>query len=158
MKPAPPLRKKLACGSGTIAVVASRFNGDVVNGLLEGAMSALEENGWVGERVRVVRVSGAWEIPWTCARLCGTGRFRGVVALGCIIEGDTPHFDHVCRAAMDGCLRVMLDTGVPITSGIVTTHTEEQARERSGQDTHNRGRHAVHALLDLLAVEDGLHD
>ena len=127
-----------------LAVVAGRWHGDIVEALLEGA---IEEAAGAGATAEVVRVPGAFEIPVVAAHL--SRRFDAVVALGVVMRGGTPHFDYVCRAVTDGCLRVSLDSGKPVGFGVLTVDDEAQARARL-----DKGREAVRAVLETLFVLD----
>ena len=129
-----------------VAVVAARWHEDVMNGLLGGALSALEEAG-VHDPL-VVRVAGSFELPVAAARLA-RAKYDAVIALGVIIRGETPHFDFVCQAATDGLTRVAVDTGVPIGFGVLTCDTVEQALARAGLpgSGEDKGREATEAAL-----------
>ena len=123
-----------------LAIVATRWHTELVDALLDGAVAAA-----AGADVDVVRVPGAFEIPVVAARLARS--HDAVVALGVVMRGGTPHFDYVCRAVTDGCLRVSLDSGKPVGFGVLTVDTDEQARARL-----DKGREAVRAVLETLAV------
>jgi 6,7-dimethyl-8-ribityllumazine synthase len=125
-----------------LAVVAGRWHGDIVEALLDGALRAAKDAGAAAE---VLRVPGAFEIPVVAARCARS--FDGVVALGVVMRGGTPHFDYVCRAVTDGCLRVSLDSGKPVGFGVLTVDDEAQARARL-----DKGREAVRAVLETLAA------
>ena len=129
-----------------IAVVAGRWHGEVVDALLEGALEAAAE---AGAEADVLRVPGAFEIPVVAARAARS--YDAVVALGVVMRGGTPHFDYVCRAVTDGCVRVSLDFGKPVGFGVLTVDDEHQARERL-----DKGREAVRAVLETLATLDGI--
>ena len=142
------------------AVVVARFNESVTDGLLVGAREVLIEAGVRDEDVTVVRVPGAFEIPLAAQRLAETGRFSAVICLGCVIKGDTMHFEFIAGAATEGIARVATATGVPITFGVLTTLTEAQAVERSTPGPDNKGREAALAAVEmatlLRAIDQGL--
>ncbi len=135
-----------------IAIVVSRYNEEIAEGLLQGARAALAEAGVPENRVTVVRVPGAFELPAAALRAATRGDFDAVVCLGCLIKGDTMHFEYIAEAAAHGIMDVSLTTGVPVTFGVLTTITEEQAivRSRSGPD--NKGREAALAALEMVAL------
>ncbi|WP_237153261.1 6,7-dimethyl-8-ribityllumazine synthase [Oryzibacter oryziterrae] len=135
-----------------IAVVVSRFNAEVTDGLLKGALLELGERGVTVDLAHVYTAPGAFEIPLIAQSLAKTGRFDGVVCLGCVIKGDTAHFEYISEAASSGLMNASLATGVPLTFGILTTYTDEQAILRSRDDAHNKGREAAAACVESLAV------
>ncbi len=136
------------------AVVVSRFNELVTKELLDGALSGLRRHGVADEDVDVAWVPGAFETPLVAKRLAGSGRYAAVVCLGAVIRGATSHFDYVAGQAAGGVARAALDTGVPVIFGIVTTETLEQAMDRAGAKSGNKGYDAALAaieMVDLLA-------
>jgi 6,7-dimethyl-8-ribityllumazine synthase len=135
-----------------IAIVVSRFNAEVTSGLLEGARAQLREGGVEVPEAAIFEAPGAFEIPLLAQALARSGRFDGVVCLGCVIKGDTAHFEYISQAASTGLMSASLATGVPLTFGILTTYTEEQALVRSRDDEHNKGREAAAACLASLAT------
>jgi len=140
------------------AVVVSRFNAEITEGLLAGAREALAEAEVRAEDVTVVRVPGAFEIPMAAQRLAESGRFDAVVCLGCLIKGDTMHFEYIAEAATRGIAETGQSTGVPIAFGVLTTLTDEQAEARSRPGPDNKGREAALAAVEmvtLLRVIDG---
>lgn len=134
------------------AIVVSRFNQDVTGGLLTGAKAYLSEQGFDESRFSVVSAPGAFEIPLIAKRLAQSGKFTGVICLGAVIKGDTAHFEFISLGATVGIVQASLETGVPITFGILTTYTDEQAVLRSRQDAHNKGREAAAACLESVQV------
>ncbi len=133
-----------------IAIVVSRFNAEVTTGLLSGARAQLRESGVEITDDAVFEAPGAFEIPLIAQTLARSGRFDGVVCLGCVIKGDTAHFEYISEAASSGLMRASLATGVPLTFGILTAYTDEQAILRSRNDAHNKGREAAAACLASL--------
>ena len=136
----------------SIAIVAARFNRSVCDRLLEGALNALSRRGVPAERVTVVRVPGAFEVPFAARRLASSGRHDAVVALGAVIRGETPHFDYVAGESARGIARAAESTGVPVLFGILTTETPEQALERSGGALGNRGADAAEAAIEMARL------
>jgi len=137
-----------------LAVVVSRFNRTVTDRLLEGAIKAAAERGARLDRNDVFFAPGAFELPLVAMRLAQSGRYAGVVCLGSVIRGDTPHFEYVCQQAAAGIQRVALDTGVPTAFGVLTTDTVEQALERAGGAVGDKGFEAVVTVLETLAQLD----
>jgi 6,7-dimethyl-8-ribityllumazine synthase len=127
-----------------VGVVVSRFNGDVTNRLLQGALEELERAGVVREAVTVVQVPGAFELPLGAMALAKTRRFACIIALGCVIRGDTPHFDYVAGEAASGLQLAALETGIPISFGVLTLESAEQADERI-----DKGAEAVRGALEM---------
>lgn len=138
--------------SGSIAVVVSRFNEPVTSKLLEGAVEGLKAGGVPQSWVDVVHVPGAFELPLMVEQLIQTNRYVGVVALGAVIRGETPHFDYVCAGCTQGLMEVMLRYQCPVSFGVLTTDTAEQAFARCGGDKGNKGAEAVATLLEVLSV------
>lgn len=136
-----------------VAVVVSRYNGSVTSRLLQGAVACAERAG-VG--VEVVEAPGAYELTALAAAAADTGRFAGVVALGCIIRGDTDHDRYIAAAVAHGLTEVTLRTGVPVAFGVLTVNNAAQARARAGGSKGNKGEEACGALLDTIAAIRGL--
>lgn len=139
------------------AIVQSRFNATVTDRLLAGAHACLLEHGVLETDIDVIRVPGAWELPFAAMQAARSGDYDAIIALGCVIEGETRHFDYVAGPAADGLARVALDTGVPVTLGLLTTATPEQALARAGGRHGNKGWDAAAAALELadLAARTG---
>ncbi len=135
-----------------VALVVSRFNSFITERLLEGAVDALVRHGASAADLVVVRVPGAWEIPLACKRLAESGRFDGVVALGAVIRGSTPHFDMVASEVSKGVAQASLQSGVPIAFGVLTTDSIEQAVERAGTKAGNKGAEAAMAAVEMIDV------
>jgi 6,7-dimethyl-8-ribityllumazine synthase len=133
-------------GSGLrIGVVVASFNPEVTGGLLTGALLFLHECG--ADVVRVIEVPGAFEIPLTAKKLAASGTVDAVVALGAVVEGDTDHYEHVAHRASEGLMRVALDTGIPVTFGILTARSADHALERSAPGPGNKGAEAAAAAV-----------
>jgi 6,7-dimethyl-8-ribityllumazine synthase len=135
-----------------IAIVAARFNGDIVSGLLGGALARWRERGGEQEDLLVVRVPGAFELPLVSRKLALSGRYEAVVALGCVIRGDTAHFEYVAGECARGLQQASTDTGVPIAFGVLTVENIEQARERAGENQANKGADAMDSALEMAHV------
>jgi 6,7-dimethyl-8-ribityllumazine synthase len=140
------------------ALVVSTFNKDITDGLLRGARSALTDAGASSADITVVRVPGAFEIPFTARRLARTGRYDAVVCLGCVIKGDTMHFEYIASAVSHGIMAVSADTGVPVTFGVLTTLTEEQAVARSVDGPDNKGREAALSAVEMVTLVEAMSD
>ena len=135
-----------------IACVAARFNDFVVEPLLRGALDALGRHGVGEDRIEVIRVPGAFEIPLVVRKLASSGRYDALIALGAVIRGDTPHFDYVAGECASGLARVALETGVPVAFGVLTTDTIEQATDRAGGKAGNKGADAALAAIEMVAL------
>jgi 6,7-dimethyl-8-ribityllumazine synthase len=136
-----------------IGVVVARFNAYITERLLAGALAALRDAGVAGDDVTIVRVPGAFEVPLAARELAAGGEVDGVVCLAAVIRGETPHFDFVAQAAADGVGATMLDLGVPISFGVLTTNTVEQAVERSNEGQGNKGAEAVQTAIEMVRLQ-----
>jgi 6,7-dimethyl-8-ribityllumazine synthase len=132
-----------------IGVVVSRFNGDITTRLLEGALQTLTEAGVPRERIDVMPVPGAFELPLGAMALAKTRRYACIVALGCVIRGDTPHFEYVAGEAASGLQLAGLETGVPVSFGLLTCDSRRQAEERAGGPQGNKGAEAALSALEM---------
>jgi 6,7-dimethyl-8-ribityllumazine synthase len=143
--------------SGTrFAIVAARFNHFVVDRLVEGAVDGFRRHGVEGDRVDLVKVPGAWELPLVCDRLLRGGKYGAVLALGAVIRGSTPHFDYVAGQAASGLMGSMVGSGVPLIFGVLTTDTIEQAIERAGTKAGNKGWDAALSALEMVDLLEKL--
>ncbi len=133
-----------------LAIVVSRFNRAVTDNLLEGAVAAAKDRGVEIADADVFPVPGAFELPVVARAIAKGGRYDGVVCLGAVVRGETPHFDFVCEQAAAGIQQVALETGVPVAFGVLTTDTMEQAMARAGGDVGNKGREALVTVLETL--------
>lgn len=142
-------------GGLRVAVVVAQFNANITSSLLEAANSAFVDAGVPRTAITVVPVPGAFELPLVAMRYADTGKYDGVLTLGCVIKGDTDHYEHICRAATDGVSAAALQTGVPIAFGVLTAQNEQQAFDRSGGALGNLGTEYAHALLQTChALKD----
>ena len=136
-----------------IGVVVARFNAYITERLLGGALRALADAGVADDDVTIVRVPGAFEVPLAARELAGSGELDAVVCLAAVIRGETPHFEFVAQSAADGVGTTMLDLGVPIAFGVLTTNTVEQAVERSNEGQGNKGAEAVQTAIEMVRVQ-----
>lgn len=135
-----------------LAIVVSRFNDEITLGLLQGAKAYLAEQAVDVPDSAIFWAPGAFELPLIAKVLARQKRFGGVICLGCVIKGDTAHFEFISLAASLGILQASLETEVPITFGILTTYTDEQAEARSSANASNKGREAAAACLETIAA------
>jgi 6,7-dimethyl-8-ribityllumazine synthase len=135
-----------------VAVIVARFNAAVTDRLRDGAVAALREAGAPESSIEVVPVPGAFEIPQAARALAETGRFDAIVCLGCLVRGETPHFEYIASAAAHGITDAAGETGVPMAFGVLTTHTMEQALARAGDGPDNKGREAAAAAIEMAAL------
>ncbi len=131
------------------AVIASRFNSFITERLLSGALDALRRHGCAETDIDVVKVPGSWEMPVTAAALARARKHDAIVCLGCVIRGETPHFDYVAGEASKGVAQVARETGVPVAFGILTTNTLEQAIDRAGAKSGNKGADAAMSAIEM---------
>lgn len=131
------------------AIVAARFNDFVVEPLIRGALDALRRHGVADKQIDIVRVPGAFDIPIVARKLALAHRYEALVALGCVIRGQTPHFDYVAGECAGGIARIALESGVPIAFGVLTTDTAEQAVDRAGGKSGNKGADAALVALEM---------
>ena len=132
------------------AVVVSRFNETITDSLRDAATAALKEAG--AASVQVLTVPGAFEIPQAARAAADSGRFEAIVCLGCIIRGETPHFEYIASAVAHGITDAAADTGIPMAFGVLTTDTVDQATARSGPGPDNKGREAAAAAIEMAAL------
>ena len=138
------------CGDAKVAIINSRFNSFICDRLLDGALDALKRHGLADDAIAVFKVPGAFEIPLLAKKLAASGKYDGIVCLGAVIRGDTPHFDYVASEVSKGIAVTSLETGIPIAFGILTTNTIEQAIERAGSKAGNKGWDATVTLLEMI--------
>lgn len=143
------LTGELSAAQLSIAIVAARYNDFIVSSLLRGATEAWERQGGAAERLLVARVPGAFELPVAARRCALSGRHAAVVALGCVIRGDTVHFDHVAGECARGLSRVALDSGVPVMFGVLAVETVEQAVQRAAVRAGNKGGEAMLGAIEM---------
>ena len=134
------------------AIVCARFNSFITDRLLAGALDALTRSGANESDIEVVKVPGSWELPLIAKTLAGQKRHDAIVALGAVIRGETPHFDYVSAQAASGLAGVPLDTGVPVAFGVLTTNTVEQAIDRAGGKSGNKGYDAAITAIEMAGL------
>ena len=134
------------------AIVAARFNATLVERLVDGALDALTRHGADEAQIHIARVPGAFELPLAVQRLAQTRQYDGIIALGVVIRGATPHFDYVCGEAASGLARVGLETGVPIGFGLLTCDSIEQVLERAGTKAGNKGADAALSTIEMVSL------
>lgn len=136
-----------------VAVVAARWNSFVTDEMQEAAIRALQAKGVQDSNITSMRCPGSFEIPLTCKWCLEHLEVDGVVAIGAVIRGGTPHFDYVCDAVTRGITDLNMSTGKPVSFGVLTTDTVDQARERAGEEKGNKGAEAALALCEMLTIE-----
>jgi 6,7-dimethyl-8-ribityllumazine synthase len=134
------------------AVIASRWNPRITDTLVDGARRTLAGNGVAAEDIDVVRVPGAWELPLAARELALGGRHVALIALGCVVRGDTRHYEHVADLCADGLARVALDSGIPVANGVLAVERLEDAENRAGGSHGNKGEEAALAALEMASL------
>ena len=152
MSAAELIEGEVSASGRKVAIVAARFNDFIVASLLKGARASWAQRGGSPENLTVVRVPGAFELPVVARKLAGSGRYDAVVALGCVIRGDTPHFDYVAGECAHGLQLAALATGVTVAFGVLTVESVEQALERAAAGAGNKGGEAMDSALETAAV------
>jgi len=137
---------------GRFALIAGRFNELIAERLVAGALGALRQHGVDDDHIQLIRVPGAFEIPLAARKLAARGAIDGIVALGCVIRGATPHFDYVAGSCSDSLARVQIDYGIPVGFGVLTVDSLEQALERAGSKAGNKGADAALAALEMASL------
>ena len=150
------IRGDLRAGGRRFGVVAARFNEIVTRRLLDGTLAALRANGVADDDVDLAWVPGAFELPVVAQRMAASGTYDGVICLGAVIRGETAHFDHVAREAASGIRNAAETTGVPVTFGVLTTDTLEQALDRAGGEHGNKGWDAAMAAIETASLLEQL--
>ncbi len=150
------IKGKLDARGLKLAFVVSGFNEVVTTKLLEGAVDEFKKLGGDEEALDVFWVPGSFEIPLILKKLAQTGRYDGLLALGAVVRGETPHFDYIAAETTKGIAKVMLDEGIPIAFGVLTTDALEQAIDRAGGKIGNKGRHALQSLVETIRVSEAI--
>jgi 6,7-dimethyl-8-ribityllumazine synthase len=135
-----------------VAIAAARFNDFIVSSLLKGATASWQQRGGEAGDLLIARVPGAFELPVVARKLALSGRFDAVVALGCVIRGDTPHFEYVAGECARGLQLASLETGLPIIFGVLTVETVDQALERAATTTGNKGGESMDTALEMISL------
>ncbi len=144
------LEGQLSAEGFRFGIIVSRFNDFISSRLVEGAMDALLRHGATEEQVSVIKVPGAFEIPLTAKKLAESGRYDAVICLGAVIRGSTPHFDYVAAEVSKGIASVSLKSSIPVTFGVLTTENLEQAIERAGSKSGNKGYDGAMAAIEMV--------
>ena len=154
--------KVIDCGpdleAANIAIVASRYNSYIVDRLIEGAESTLKQHQKNTDHSHLIRVPGAFEIPVVVDALARTGSYDGIVTLGAVVRGETPHFDYICQECARGINQLSLQYHLPIAFGVLTVDTADQALARSGDEESNKGSEAMLTVLETINVMRALRD
>ena len=138
-----------AAPGARFAIIASRWNPRITDALVAGARRTFASHGVADDAVDVVRVPGAWELPLVAARLARNGSHAAIVALGCVVRGDTRHYEQVADGCSDGLMRVALDYGIPVANGVLAVERHEDAEARAGGSHGNKGEEAALAALEM---------
>jgi 6,7-dimethyl-8-ribityllumazine synthase len=146
------LEGSLDATGARFCLVVSRFNELLTGRLTEGAMDCLTRHGARAEDVTIVRVPGAWELPWAVSRLAAAHEYDALIAIGVLIRGATPHFDVLAAEAAKGLAQASLHSGVPVSFGVLTCDTLEQAIERSGSKAGNKGWQAAQSAIEMVQL------
>ncbi|MBB4128014.1 6,7-dimethyl-8-ribityllumazine synthase [Xanthomonas translucens] len=139
-----------APAAARFAIIASRWNARITDVLVAGARESLSGNGIADDAVDVIRVPGAWELPLAAARLAAAGKHAAIIALGCVIRGDTRHYEHVADGCAEGLLRVSLDFRIPVLNGVLAVEQVEDAEARAGGSHGNKGEEAALSALEMV--------
>ena len=149
-------RGSAAAGGLRFGIVVARFNSFITERLLAGALDALRAAGAADATIEIVRVPGSFEIPLAAKKLAETGRADAIIAIGCVIRGETSHFDHVASEAARGLQLAQMDTGIPVIFCVLTCDTLEQAIDRAGLKSGNKGQEAALAAIEMANLSRGL--
>ncbi|OOC09544.1 MULTISPECIES: 6,7-dimethyl-8-ribityllumazine synthase [Thioalkalivibrio] len=139
-------------GGRRFGLLLARFNSLVVERLLEGAVDTLRRHGVADDNMTIARVPGAFELPLAARTMAGSGRYDAIIALGCVIRGSTPHFDYVAGEAAKGLAQVQMEADLPISFGVLTTDSIEQAIERAGTKAGNKGADAAMGAIEMVSL------
>ncbi|MFL3653792.1 MAG: 6,7-dimethyl-8-ribityllumazine synthase [Halioglobus sp.] len=143
-------------GKGAYSIVVGRWNSFVVEPLLQGALDTLRRHGVSDKQITIVRAPGAFEIPLVCKKVAAKGNVDAIIALGAVIRGGTPHFEYVAGECTKGIAMVSMEYDVPISFGVLTVDTIEQAIERSGSKSGNKGEEAAMSALEMVSLMSAL--
>ena len=142
----------LSAAGMKFTLVASRYNSDIVEQLLHGAMTTLEHHGAGTDSIELVRVPGAFELPLACQRIASLQRSDAIIAIGAVVRGDTPHFDYVAGNCARGLADVALKFDLPVVFGVLTVDTQEQALARAGDNPQNKGVEAALTAIEMVSM------
>ena len=147
-----PVEGNYEAGDASFAIVVARWNSEITEALLEGAIRALKRHGVADDKVAVVRVPGAFELPLAASKAAKTGKYDAIICLGCVIRGGTPHFEYVCSECARGVGEVALRESLPVTFGVLTTDDLKQAQDRAGNNEENKGEEAALTALEMVSL------
>ncbi|SFN40010.1 6,7-dimethyl-8-ribityllumazine synthase [Dokdonella immobilis] len=139
-----------------LAIIASRWNPRIVDALIDGAMRALADHGVAAEAIDLIRVPGAWEIPMAAARVARASKHAAILAVGCVVRGDTRHYEHVADGCAEGLMRVALESGLPVLNGVLAVEVHADAEARAGGAHGNKGEEIALAALEMIDLEKQL--
>ena len=151
-KTGPSLDPTITAGEGRYAIVAARWHAEIMEPLIAGASETLVSRGAEESQIDVFRVPGSFELPLACERAALSGNYVAVIALGAVIQGETPHHDYINMAVANGLMQAGQKSGVPVLFGVLTCHTMEQARDRAGGRAGNKGSEAALAAIEMANV------
>ncbi len=149
-KSGPALDDTLTAGDGRYAIVAARWHAEIMEALIGGAGGALSSRGATESQIDVLRVPGSFELPLACDLAAQSGKYVAVIALGVVIQGETPHHDYINMSVAQGIMQAGQKTGIPVLFGLLTCHTMEQARDRAGGKVGNKGEEAALAAIEMV--------
>lgn len=152
MKDIPVIEGQLTISNARIALLVARFNGFIVESLLDGAIDTLKRHGAEDRDLEIIRVPGAFEMPIAAQRLAATKKYDAIVALGAVIRGGTPHFEYVAGECTKGLSSVSLNHDIPIAFGVLTVDSIEQAIERAGTKAGNKGGEAAMSIIEMVSL------
>jgi 6,7-dimethyl-8-ribityllumazine synthase len=135
-----------------IAVVVSKFNSEITEGLLKSALAELKKHSVADEDIKIIHTPGAFEIPLTAKVLCKSKKYSAVICLGAVIKGETAHFEYISDAVSKAIMQLNMEYNIPVTFGVLTAYTDEQAIKRSSDDENNKGKEAVLAALEMIGI------
>jgi len=138
-----------------IGIVVSQWNADITTALLNGAKDTLKQAGVLDTNIEILYVPGSFELPWGARQLMKPGKRDAVICLGCLIQGETKHDEYIASAVASGIMQLGLMSGVPVIFGVLTTNTEEQAKDRAGGKHGNKGSEAAAAALQMASIKSG---
>ncbi len=149
-KTRPPLDDSLTAGDGRYAIVAARWHAEIMDSLVAGACETLSSRGASESQIDVLRVPGSFELPLACDRSAQSGKYVAVIALGVVIQGETPHHDYINMSVAQGLMQAGQKSGIPVLFGVLTCHTMEQALDRAGGKVGNKGEEAALAAIEMV--------
>lgn len=141
-----------------IAIAVAEWNGHITSVLADGAVKCLHDNGFTDKDVAIVKVPGAVELTFAASKLIETGNFDAIIVIGCVIKGDTPHFDYVCQSVTQGMTSLNADCDIPVIFGVLTVNDEQQALDRAGGKAGHKGVEAAETAIKMIAVNRAIDE